>query len=102
MSSFASDSWCRAVVSLMRKWTGDEEGDDLATAILNTLQWAADLAVQMIDGALNDLDCSGEKAPGRRSNPPGGRPPNARGHAQGKEAGRYFCNATSHTASGGP
>jgi hypothetical protein len=35
---------CRVVVSLMRKW-------------------AADLAVQMMHGALNDLDSSWERAP---------------------------------------
>jgi hypothetical protein len=62
---------CRAVMSLMRKWAGDEEGDDLLRDghPANTLQWAADLAVQMIDGALNDLDCSGENAPGPSDQP---------------------------------
>ena len=56
---------CRAVVSLMRKWAGDEEGDDLLRDghPANTLQWPADLAVQMIDGALSDLDSSCEEAP---------------------------------------
>ena len=54
-----------AVVSLMCKWAGDEESDDPLRDghPVNTLQWAADLAVQMIDGALNDLDSSWEKAP---------------------------------------
>jgi hypothetical protein len=33
------------------------------------LQWAADLAVQRIDGALNDLDCSCENAPGPSDQP---------------------------------
>jgi len=56
---------CRAVVSLMRKWAADEESDDLLRDghPANTLQWAADLAVQMIDGALSDLDSSWEKVP---------------------------------------
>jgi hypothetical protein len=56
---------CRAVVSLMRKWAGDEEGDDILRDghPANTLQWAADLAVQMIDGALSDLDSNCEEAP---------------------------------------
>jgi len=37
---------CRAVVSLMRKWAGDEEGDVLLRDghPANTLQWAADIA----------------------------------------------------------
>lgn len=62
---------CRAVVSLMRKWAGDEEGDDILRDghPPNTLQWAADLAVQMIDGALSDLDSSCEEAPGPGDQP---------------------------------
>jgi hypothetical protein len=62
---------CRAVVSLMRKWAGDEDGDDLLRDghSANTLQWAADLAVQMIDGALSDLDRSYEEAPGSSDQP---------------------------------
>jgi len=48
---------CRAVVSLMRKWAGDEEGDDILRDghPANTLQWAADLAVQMIGGVTDML-----------------------------------------------
>ena len=62
---------CRAVVSLMRKWAGDEEGYDILRDghPANTLQWAADLAVQMIDGALSDLDSSSEEAPGPGDQP---------------------------------
>ena len=62
---------CRAVVSLMRKWAGDEEGDDVPRDghPANTLQWATDLAVQMIDGALSDLDSSCEEALGPGDQP---------------------------------
>ena len=62
---------CRAAASLMRKWAGDEEGDDILRDghPANTLQWAADLAVQMLDSALSDLDISCEKAPGPGDQP---------------------------------
>jgi hypothetical protein len=62
---------CRAVVSLIRKWTGDTEGDDRLPDghPANTLQWAADLAVQALDDALSDLDLSDEKAPGPDDQP---------------------------------
>jgi hypothetical protein len=57
---------CRAVVSLMRKWAADEDSNDVLcdSHPANTLQWTAGLAIQVLDGALNDLDIDFDQAPG--------------------------------------